>query len=413
MADYQMRDLVYDWNTHAGRPDPNHAVTFDDETLRDGLQSPSITDPTVEQKLAILHLMDKIGIHTADLGLPGAGPRAREHVRHLAREIARQRLCIGANCAARTVIADIQPIADITQETGVPITAAVFLGSSPIRQLVEDWDLEHMKRLTREAVGFCVKHGLDCMYVTEDTTRAHPDTIRALYTTAVECGAGRVVVCDTVGHATPEGAYAVVGYIKEIVRKIRPEVKIDWHGHRDRGLSIPNSIAAIMAGADQVHGCALGIGERVGNTPMDLLLVNLHLMGLLGKEIQLGHLPEYVDAVSRATGIPVPPSYPVFGKDAFLTGTGVHAAAVIKALKKGDHWLANRIYSGVPAEEFGLEQKIAVGPMSGKSNVVHWLECHGIAATEDKVNKVFEAAKHTNRLLTDDEIRSLLSPDVF
>ncbi|MBI4578038.1 MAG: 2-isopropylmalate synthase [Planctomycetes bacterium] len=401
-------DLIHDWNTvGGGDPPPGRRIRFDDETLRDGLQSPSVQTPTIEQKLEILHLMEEIGIHTANIGLPGAGPHVVRDTTELAREIGRSRMRIRANCAARTVIADIEPIHRIVQETGVPIEVAMFIGSSPIRQYTEDWSLDRMLALTEEAVRYCVDRGLDAMYVTEDTTRAHPETLRRLYGAAIACGARAVVVCDTVGHSTPEGARQVVGFVRRLIEESGRAVRLDWHGHNDRGLSVPNSIAAIRGGADQVHGCALGIGERVGNTPMDQLLVNLHLMGWV-EGVNLRKLPDYCEAVSRATGHPIPDNYPMVGRDAFETGTGVHAAAVIKAFRKGDHWLANRIYSGVPAEELGREQVIKVGPMSGRSNVVWWLERHGVRPSEEVVDRVFRAAKLSTRNLADEEIRNLV-----
>ena len=351
--------------------------------------------------------MDRIGIHTANVGLPGAGPRAGEDVTQLCRLIVEERLSITPNCAARTLEADIRAIADISQTVGIPIEACTFIGSSPIRQYAEDWTVERLLDLTITASKLCAQHELPQMYVTEDTTRAAPETLRSLYTAAIDNGAARACVCDTVGHATPTGVRNLIGFIRNIVDEAGDGVKVDWHGHRDRGLDIQNSIAAVEAGANRIHGTALGIGERCGNTSLDLLLVNLKLMGLIDNDLQL--LPEYVNAVSEACQVPIPKNYPVFGADAFETATGVHAAAVIKAEKKGDSWLANRVYSGVPADWFGLSQKISIGHQSGRSNVVHWLEKHQIEATDDRVDIVFRMAKESNRLLTEDEIRSALS----
>ncbi len=399
-------DLIYDWNVQgeAGRFRPRHPIEFDDETLRDGLQSPSVTDPAIDEKVHILHLMNDLGIHTADIGLPGAGPRAVEDVLVLAREIATNRLAIRPNCAARTLRVDIDPIVQVTQKTGLPIEACVFIGSSPIRQYAEDWTLDKMLRHSEDAVTYATANGLPVMFVTEDTTRAQPETIRKLYTTAIECGARRVCVCDTVGHVTPIGVRNLVAFVQEVVRDSGEDVKIDWHGHRDRDLSVANTLAAIEAGVHRVHGTGLGVGERVGNTPMDMILVNLKLLGWI--ENDLTRLGEYCRTISRACRVPIPHNYPVFGNDAFETATGVHAAAVIKAFRKGDTWLADRVYSGVPAGDFGLEQQIRIGPMSGKSNVIFWLEKHGVAADEDLVGAIFDRAKQTPRLLTDDEIWS-------
>jgi 2-isopropylmalate synthase len=392
--------LIHDWNAPTGAVPAAPRLQFDDETLRDGLQSPSVQDPTLEQKIRLIHLMDQLGIDTADVGLPGAGDRAREHIRALCREM--KSLRITPNVACRTVVSDIAPIVDLVQEIGRPVEVCAFIGSSPIRQYAEGWEFEKMLGLVREAVSFATKHDLPCMFVTEDTTRATPEHVRALYRTAIEAGAKRVCVCDTCGHATPEGTRRLVRYVKSIVDELGGNVGIDWHGHRDRGQGLANALAAIEAGATRIHACALGIGERAGNTEMDLLLVNLKLDGRIDND--LSKLGEYCRLASEATGVPIPNNYPVMGTDAFETGTGVHAAAVIKAFKKGDHWLANRVYSGVPADLFGLEQKIKVGPMSGKSNVVWCLEKLGVEVTDERVQKVLELAKRTPRMLSDAEL---------
>ena len=400
-----MHPLIHDWN-RTDSPKPK-TVLLNDETLRDGLQSPSVRCPTIDEKLRILHLIDRLGIETADIGLPGAGPHVVRDVERLAREIADQRLTVQANCAARTVIADIRPIAEISQRAGIPIECCTFIGSSPLRQYAEGWTLDQLLKLTEEAVAFAVGEGLPVMYVTEDTTRADPETLRALYSTAIRAGARRVCVSDTVGHATPHGAAAVVRFIASVVEECGGGVGIDWHGHRDRDLAIVNTLAALDAGATRLHGTAIGIGERVGNTPMELLLVNLVLMGYLERD--LSALGEYCEVVSAATGVPIPANYPVVGRDAFRTATGVHAAAVIKAFKKNDRALIDAVYSGVPASLIGREQQIDVGPMSGKSNVVFWLERHGHAVTDELVERIFAKAKASSAVLSDAEILTFLA----
>jgi 2-isopropylmalate synthase len=406
----RIEELIHDWNREAGDlVKPSQPVEFDDETLRDGLQSPSVTDPTIEQKIEILHLMDGLGIHTANIGLPGAGPRAVADVTRLAREIANEGLSIGANCAARTLKADIDPVIEISQQTGVAIECCTFIGSSPIRQYAEGWNVDWICRTSEEAVSYAVARGAPVMYVTEDTTRARPETLERLYTTAIEAGAARICLADTVGHATPDGARNLVRWAKRLVERTGADVKVDWHGHRDRGFGLANALAAMVAGADRVHGTALGIGERVGNTEMDLLLVNLVLLGWLERD--LSTLPRYCRLVAESTGVPLPPNYPVLGDDAFRTGTGVHAAAVIKAARKGDRWLADRVYSGVPAGLVGREQRIEIGHMSGKSNVVWWLESRGYTAEPALVDRIFDHAKRTDHILTDEEISALIGAD--
>jgi len=405
-------ELIYDWN-RALTPEllPTGPVLLNDETLRDGLQSPSVRDPSIQEKIEILHLMEDLGINSLDLGLPGAGPRAVEHVEALAREIVSKRMKIQANCAARTHENDIRPIAEIVQRTGLKIAAATFIGSSPIRRYTEGWTEDFLLQTTEKAVTFAVSLGLEVMYVTEDTSRCDPEMVKRLYSAAINCGARAIVVCDTAGHSTPMGAYALVKFVlEEIVRLSGEKIRVDWHGHCDRGFAIANSMAALAAGADCVHACALGTGERVGNTQMDQMLVNLKLMGIPPWDKQdLTKLRDYCEAVSRATGVPIPPNYPVVGEDAFRTATGVHAAAVIKAYKKNDVELANAVYSGVPSHLFGMEQVIDIGPMSGKSNVLFWLERHGIAASDDVVDRIYKRAKNSDHTLSEAEIRECVN----
>jgi 2-isopropylmalate synthase len=395
-----MHPLIHDWN-HVDAP-PLARVQLNDETLRDGLQSPSVRTPSIDEKLRILHLIDRLGIETADIGLPGAGPHVVRDVERLAREIAVARLRVHANCAARTLVADIRPIAEISQRVGIPIECCTFIGSSPLRQYAEGWGVDQLLKLTEEAIAFAVGEGLTVMYVTEDTTRADPETLRRLYSTAIRAGARRVCVADTVGHATPIGAAAVVRFVAQVVEECGGGIGIDWHGHRDRDFAVINSLAAMEAGATRLHGTAIGIGERVGNTPMDMLLVNLVLMGYIERD--LSALVEYCQIVSDCTGVPIPPNYPVVGRDAFRTATGVHAAAVIKAFRKKDTTLVDAVYSGVPASMVGREQEIEVGPMSGKSNVVFWLERRGLPVTDEAVDRIFAKAKGSARVLEEAEI---------
>lgn len=400
-------DLIYDWNKNFPPSlKPPGPILLNDESLRDGLQSPSVRDPSIPEKIEILHLMESLGINALDLGLPGAGQRAVEAVTALAREIDKHRMKIQPNCAARTHENDIRPIAEIVQKTGVRIEAATFIGSSPIRRFTEGWTDDFLLTTTEKAVKYAVSLGLDVMYVTEDTSRCDPETVKLLYATAIESGARAICVCDTAGHATPMGALSLVRFvIEQVVKPSGEKIRVDWHGHSDRGLSIANSMAAIIAGANCVHGCAIGLGERVGNTQIDQMLVNLKLMDIAPWAQQdLTKLKHYCQAVSRATGVPIPANYPVVGDDAFRTATGVHAAAIIKAYHKNDIVLANTVYSGVPSHVFGLDQIIDVGPMSGKSNVLFWLERHGIPASDDVVDRIYQRAKKSDHTLTEEEI---------
>ncbi len=395
-------ELIYDWNLKEASFKPERAIRVTDETLRDGLQSPSVTHPDIQDKVYLLYLMRDLGIDAADLGLCGAGEKFKYHVTVLAREIATQQMPIQPQSAARTLIADIAPIVDASQEAGLPIEACIFLGSSPIRQYAEDWGLDFLLRQTEEAVTFAIQHGLPVMFVTEDTTRARPETLRQVYTAAMRAGAQRICAADTVGHATPQGVRALVSFLKRLVEEVNPQVGIDWHGHRDRGLDIINTLAAIEAGADRVHACGLGIGERSGNTPMELLLVNLNLLGWAERDLR--RLPEYCRVISEKCGVPIPFNYPVVGADSFRTATGVHAAAIVKALGKNDPWLAERVYCGVPASMVGRDLGIEIGPMSGEHNVRYYLRQRNIETEAVFLEKILAAAKRSNRILGEEDV---------
>ena len=401
---------IYDWNAPHGAPPhvgPPRSFQLDDETLRDGLQSPSAKTPPLQAKLEFLHLLAGLNIQGVDVGLPASSATNREDSLFLAKEIVRGRLPLVPNCAARTKREDIQPIVEISQQAGLAIEVAAFIGTSAVRQYAEGWDLALLLDRTKEAVGTAVSEGLPVMFVAEDSTRAAPEVLRQLLTAALECGARRLCLADTVGSASPSGAAKLVTFVKEIITAAGIEAKIDWHGHMDRGLGLASTLSALEAGADRIHGSALGLGERAGNTPMDLLLVNLKMMGWWPGD--LSRLKEYVEWVPRYTGVSIPWNYPVFGRDAYRTGTGIHAAAILKALNKGDPDLVDIVYSAVPAWWVGRQQTIEVSPMSGESNVIFWLRKHGVESSAAKVFGIRQLAKESDHTLTDDEIFDFLS----
>lgn len=401
-------DVIYDWNSvHSTMGLLKNQVELCDETLRDGLQSPSVKDPVVELKCELLQLMNDLGITIANIGLPGAGPRALHDVKHLARFARDQKLKIALNCAARTLREDIEPIANIQNEIGTKIVAYCFLGTSPIRQYVEEWDVEKLLRTADEAITFAMKQNLEVAFVTEDTTRSHPETLSTLFRHAISLGVRRLVLCDTVGHATESGIKALVTWTRELIDSTGEDVKLDWHGHNDRGLGVSNALFAAQYGCDRIHGTVLGVGERVGNSAIDQLIINLSLMGAYHHDTS--RLLEYVRLGSTALEVSIPYNYPMSGEDAFRTATGVHAAAVIKAEKKGQNELADLIYSGVPATWFGKGQSIEIGPMSGLSNVKYWLAKRGIVQTDELVNRIFDKAKRSNHVFTEQEVYSIVN----
>lgn len=399
-------ELVYDWNEAARNAPPIRAgFTLDDETLRDGIQSPSVRNPSIEGKLELLHCMESLGIEYANVGLPGAGARAVADVTRLVEEIRDQHLRVRPNCAARTHPADVRAVIEISARTGVAIEVCAFLGSSPVRKLVERWDADHMRKLATDAMDLAVRAGLPATFVTEDTIRSEPATLRDLWRAAIDHGATRLVLTDTVGHATPDGLINLVKFAREVILESGATVALDWHGHNDRGLSLALCLTALELGVDRVHGTCLGVGERVGNAPIDLLLLNLKLLGLVERDLR--PLRDYVHAVSRLYGVPIPHSYPAFGADAFRTATGVHAAAIAKAMVAGRPDLADRVYSAMPAREIGEKQVIEIGYYSGRANVQAWLAAHGITASEDTVQALLELAKSGDTVLTEAQIMAV------
>ena len=407
------RSLIYDWNTidyEFNRNPSNHphGVWFDDETLRDGLQSPSARNPSIAEKIELLSYMEKLGIQKVDLGLPGAGPFHLEHIDALISHIISNDYQIKPGAAVRTLMNDIEPLVDLQNKHGIPIQASAFLGTSPIRQYTEGWTMDKLISTMEKAVSYAVENEVPVMFVTEDTTRSNPDDVKKIYQRAMELGVRRLCVCDTCGHVTPNGVKKLLNFIDEEVIKDggyhRRDVEVNWHGHQDRGLGVANNIAAVEAGADVLHGTALGVGERAGNAPLDQTLVNLKLMGIIDND--LTHLDEYTRLANKYIEVPLPRNYPVFGEDAFETGTGVHASAVIKAMRKGDNWLADRVYSGVPAGDFGLKQVIRIGHMAGRSNIIWWLEQNGYEVTDDLVAHLFEIAKSQRRNMEDSEVET-------
>lgn len=401
--------LIYDWNGHdGGALGAMPKVRVHDETLRDGLQSPSAIDPDNDVKLKIIDLLDRVGVHSACVGLPGASQRSYVSTDVIVGHAVDRGMNMDICAAARTVAADIEPIVELSHKWKRPIEAMMFLGCSPIRMYAEHWTIETLEERTRTAMKVAVQGKIPAAFVTEDTTRTPTSTLERLFAAAIEEGAGRLVLCDTVGQATPDGTVALVKWTKARLKAwgVADKVHLDWHGHNDRGLAVINALYAGASGVDRIHGTVLGIGERVGNAALDQLLINLALIHDPHEGLQ--SLAELVDLVSEVLGVPTPVGWPVFGKDAFRTATGVHAAAIIKAAATGDHELADRVYSAVPARLFGRDQVIDIGHMSGRSNVRYWLERRGLEATNTRIDAIFAAAKACDSTLSTAQILAIV-----
>jgi len=396
--------LIHDWNAPE-RDQKQRPPLILDDTLRDGLQNAAVRQPDLEQKRELLRLMARAGAHAVNLGLPGSSDASFATCRALADTIAAERLPLGVVCAGRTVEADMRAIVALSEQVPVPIEAHTFVGASAIRTAVEGWDLELVKRRTAASLEILRRAGLPAVFVVEDATRTSPETLRALYGAALDAGATRLCLCDTVGIATPEGAGRLVAFTQTFLAERGAIVPLDWHGHNDRGLAVANALVALDAGVERVHATVLGIGERVGNVPLELVVLNLALLGKLPLELEA--VADYCRRSAEVLGWTIPPNHPLVGDNAFRTATGVHAAAILKAERLGT-WVMDRVYAGVPAAAVGRVQEIRVGAMSGRANVVAWLGRHGIEPSERLVRLVLDHARAADRILSDDELLEIV-----
>jgi 2-isopropylmalate synthase len=397
--------LLHDWSSSDRATWRARQVQLLDETLRDGLQSPSATNPSLTLKQEGLRRMAGLGVAAVNLGMPSVSPAAREETRQLLRVIRDERLSLLPVCAGRTLPGDVRPIVELAASEGVTVEVSVFVGASPIRWRAEGWDMQRVSTLTREAVSLAASAGLPVTFVTEDTTRTPPETLERLFLLAIEHGATRLCLCDTVGAASASGVKNLVRFAQGVVRQAGRPVGLDWHGHDDRGLGLANALSAIEAGVQRVHATALGVGERVGNTPLELLVANLAFLS--GEEPDAVQLRDYAEHFARALRVAIPDNHPLVGANAFRTATGVHAAAIVKALGKGEA-LADRVYSSVPVSRFAKGHDIRIGHMSGASNVMHWLRRHSIEPSDVLVSRILESARAANRVLRDDEVLAVV-----
>lgn len=394
-----LADYIHDWQGEISYP----PVKLQDETLRDGLQAPNVSHPTLEQKQTLLHLMDELGIDGADIGFPGSGERHISDVVGLAKYKQQNNLGINLSCAGRTIEADVLPIIYASELAGEPFEVDLFIGSSEIRKLAQNWNLDDMKKKVEQSITLAVKEGLPVMFVTEDSTRASRETIIALHEVAINAGAKRICIADTVGFATDINTTNLIRFYKQEIVKDR-DIKLDWHGHRDRYFAESNALIAAREGVDRVHGTALGVGERCGNTIMEALLVNFKIEGI--KDNDISRLMEYSNFASQILKRPIPENAPIIGVEAFNTASGVHADAILKSYLQGRPDLAGLVYAPFNPGIIGRSVDVRVGPMSGRSNIILALKRLDIEQNDDLIESLYEIAKRSNQILSDRELRS-------
>jgi 2-isopropylmalate synthase len=405
-----MNEFWFNWNNiQIDWPLPKKSPTWEffDETLRDGIQAPYIATPSLDSKFQLIDHMALAGIRCADFGFPGSGPAAAAQCRKIAAYIAASGYEISQGYAGRSHSSDIDAICTLAQSVGVSVDAYIFIGASPIRQRIENWDLDSIVTRIRSAARACEHGDVEFVLVLEDTTRCTPDALERIYDTALDLGVRRITLCDTVGASRPHGTKALIGWSARYFTEHGHSVGFEWHGHNDRGLGLINSLTALAAGCERVHGTVLGVGERAGNTSIDQLIVNSHLDGRA--EHDLIALRQYCEYASNALGVSIPNNYPAMGRDVFTTSAGVHASAILKAHEKSDLFGKDSIYSSVPASKLGREQEVLIDSSSGASNVRYWLTIRGLQADETAIQHVLDAAKTRSFPLNDDEIGKILA----
>jgi 2-isopropylmalate synthase len=259
----------------------------------------------------MLHAMARVGVDVVSIGMPAAGSRHAEDTVLLAREIVSARLPLTPTAAARTMDADIEAVARVAERAGIAIEVYAFLGTSAIRQLVEGWDIAFLLNAVATAGNATARAGLPFCLVTEDTTRSHPDVLRAVFRAAVDAGAVRLCLCDTTGFSTPRGAAELVAFThRELAAAGASHVQLDWHGHNDRGRALAVALYAASVGVERIHGTALGIGERVGNASLEMLIHNLGLLGAR-PPVPREFLADYIRVSARALAWTLPDDHPL------------------------------------------------------------------------------------------------------
>jgi len=394
----------YDWNPPSVR---RRQVDVADSTFCDGLQSPSVVDPPQHEKRRLLSLMCELGLRSAAIGHPGSGPRQFADALDLARELVRAQMPLDAWCGARASVKDVATVLDVRERSGLDVEIAVSLSLSPIRLGAEGISIDRVQEAADTSIAFAVRAGARVVAVIEDAARTPPALLAVLIRHVLALGASAVRISDTVGHATPDGTRALLRFATEHVQvRSGRAVRVDWHGQHDRGLALANALAAVDAGADRVLASALGLGARCGTVPLESLLTNLRLTGRWPHT--LGGLQEYCESAAAAFGVAIAPAHAVVGADAFRTGTGAHATALVKALRAGDRSLADAVCSAVPASIVGAEHRVDVSPVSGLSNVRWWLSQHGYDPSDlVLMRELLLAVKQTQRVATDDELRDM------
>ncbi len=358
-----INQYLYTWNPKSSTN--LNSVRIEDDSLRDGLQGAFVRKPAIAEKKELLNLSSAVGTQVVMLGFPASSQMEFESCQQLLEHIVLEALPITPRLLARASIQDLEPIVALNRQSPIEVWADFFIGSSPLRRYIENWDSDRMIQMIQTSGHFLREQGTRFGISIEDATRTPPDELRQIIETALSVGAEILTLCDTVGEATPTGTTRLVNFVRTLVANSEQNAEIWWHGHNDRGLSLANAIAAAEASADGISGTFLGLGERTGNTPLEQFILYLHSHG--SQQFKLSQLVPYCKRLAKLTSTNIPIHAPLIGKQAFATCTGTHAAAIIKARALGSQF-EDLVFSSVPANLLGQRQTLLVGPTSGRAN---------------------------------------------
>ncbi len=395
-----VNQLLYSWNPPAKSGLEN--VEIEDDTLRDGLQGAFVRKPTVDEKIELFTLSSAIGCQHAVVGFPASSPQEMADSRRIVQAIQERGLKQQPWMLSRALVSDLEPIIALQRESDIPIGAAFFMGTSPLRRVVEKWDWDQVLRNVETAVAYCVENGVPFSLSIEDASRTPPEELRQLIQIGAKANGFSISICDTVGESTPDGAAQLVRFTREEIAKENADTRVLWHGHNDRGMAVANSAAAAEAGARIIGGSFLGIGERTGNAALEQVILYLYQNG--ATQWRIDHLVNYCEKLSEYTNTPISNEMPLIGSQAFATCTGTHSAAVLKARAISVDY-EDYIFSAVPASKLGLPQNIMIGPTSGLANARHVLQRLELPSDDQAASALLEHAKGKNSWVQHNEIK--------
>lgn len=349
---------------------PPERVYIFDTTLRDGEQTPGVAY-TVEEKVMIARQLDKLGVDVIEAGFPITSPGEAEAVKRIAGEGLEARIC----ALARPIKGEIDRVLACDVDY-----IHIFIATSDIH-------LEHKLKMKREevlgqaveGVEYAKEHGLYVEFSPEDATRTEIQFLKEVCNAVCEAGADKINLPDTVGVLTPRTTY-------EFFREMKSSVKVPLsaHAHNDFGLATANTLAAVEAGAEQVHVCVNGLGERAGNASLEQVVIALLAQYNVKTRIRTQWISETSDLVQRLSGVYLPPTAPIVGDNAFTHESGIHVHGILRH---------PGTYEPLTPELVGRSRRIVAGKHTGRHAIEAMLREMGLNPNSDQLRAISEEVK--------------------